>query len=145
MELHYFEIRKLPNDVDKEDELQLLLSLFRAKTEEDLKRLEAMGGMIVQKAIGAYREIVVSPQFKELERLRRDALSNEASALEHAQRVAAAEEAAKWQGVVAEKDAALADKDAALADKDAALADKEVALADKDAEIARLKSLLEGN
>ena len=42
----------------------------------------------------------------------------------------------KWQGVVA-------DKDAALADKDAALADKEAALTDKDAEISRLRAMLE--
>jgi hypothetical protein len=40
-------------------------------------------------------------------------------------------ERTKWQGIVADKDAALADKDAALADK--------------DAEIARLCKLLDGN
>ncbi|MDR2295577.1 MAG: Rpn family recombination-promoting nuclease/putative transposase, partial [Clostridiales Family XIII bacterium] len=40
MLLHYFEVRKLPEDMDDTDELQLLLSLFRAKTEEELSRLE---------------------------------------------------------------------------------------------------------
>jgi chromosome segregation ATPase len=50
---------------------------------------------------------------------------------------------AKWQAVVADKDAELADKDAELADKDAELADKDAELADKDAEIALLHAKLE--
>ena len=31
----YFEVRKLPKLIDRENELELMLSLFRAKTEED--------------------------------------------------------------------------------------------------------------
>jgi hypothetical protein len=79
--------------------------------------------------IGAYREIVVSPDFHELERLRREALSNEASALKHAEKKGAAKEAAKWQGIVADKDAAITERDAAITEQ--------------AAEIARLKALLE--
>jgi hypothetical protein len=111
-----------------------MLSLFRAKTEEELKQLEALEVPIVTQAIRMYREITVSPEFRELERLRADARHNEASALENVQR----KEREKWQGVIAEKDAALANKDAALANKDAALADKDAALADKDAPLAGL-------
>ena len=37
-------------------------------------------------AIGAYREVMVSPEFRELERLRFEARSNEASALLNAKR-----------------------------------------------------------
>ena len=37
-------------------------------------------------AIGAYREVVQSPEFRELERLRAEARSNEASALNNAER-----------------------------------------------------------
>jgi hypothetical protein len=106
----------------------------------------------MEQAIGAYRSVSATKEFRELERLRELARHNEASALANARR----EERAKWQGVVTEKDAALADKDAvladkdavladkdaALADKDAALADKVAALADKDAEIARLRAML---
>jgi predicted transposase/invertase (TIGR01784 family) len=136
MAMLYFELRKLPKDVDIENELELMLSLFRAKTEEELKQLEALEVTIVTQAIGAYREIVVSPEFHELERLRDSARHNEASALLNAQRKAEKAEREKWQGVVADKDAALAGKDAEIADKDAALADKDAALADKDAEIA---------
>jgi len=80
----YFEVRKLPKEIDKENELELMLSLFRAKTEEELKQLEALEVAVVTQAIGAYREVVVSPEFRELERLRAEARSNEASALNHA-------------------------------------------------------------
>jgi acetyl-CoA carboxylase alpha subunit len=66
--------------------------------------LEALEVPIVQQAIGEYRRIVVSPDFHEIERLRREALSNEAAALRHARQ----QEAAKWQGVVADKDAEIA-------------------------------------
>jgi hypothetical protein len=135
MELHYFEIRKLPPEVDAGSELQLMLSLFRAKTEEELEQLERLEAPIVTQAIEAYRAITVSKEFEELERLRSRARHNEASALAHAERKGASAERAKWQSVVAGKDAVLADKDAALADKDAALADK-------DAEIARLLAML---
>ena len=82
----FFEVRKLPKEIDRENELELMLSLFRAKTEEDLKRLEGLEVPIVTQAIGAYREVVVSPEFAELERLRADARHNEASALGNARR-----------------------------------------------------------
>ncbi|MDR1217439.1 MAG: hypothetical protein LBJ99_02510, partial [Oscillospiraceae bacterium] len=65
-------------------------------------------------AIGAYREITVSPEFRELERLRADARHNEASALHHARQEERKLANAEWQGVVADKDAALADKDAEI-------------------------------
>jgi len=97
----FFEVRKLPKDIDIKSELEIMLSLFRAKTEEELKQLEELEVGIVKEAIGAYREVMVSAEFRELERLRADARHNEASALANAER----REREKWQGVVAEKDA----------------------------------------
>jgi hypothetical protein len=76
--------------------------LFRAKTEEELKQLEELEVTIVTQAIGAYREIVVSTEFREYERLRADARHNEASALLNAQLKAEKAEREKWQGVVAD-------------------------------------------
>ena len=96
------------------------MSLFRAKTEEELKQLEEMEVAVVTQAIGAYREVVVSPEFRELERLRFEARSNEASALANAERKADE----KWQGVVAEKDAALAEQAALIAKLQARLGEK---------------------
>jgi hypothetical protein len=110
MVMHYFEVQKLPKEVDAKNELELLLSLFRAKTEEELNQLEALEVPIVTQAIGAYREITVSPEFRELERLRADARHNEAAALHHAAEV----ERKKWQSVVADKDTEIADRDAEI-------------------------------
>ncbi|MCL1981882.1 MAG: Rpn family recombination-promoting nuclease/putative transposase [Clostridiales bacterium] len=135
--LHYFELPKLPQKVSADDELKLWLKLFGAQTEEELKQIEEMGVPVMEQAVGAYRHVSATDEFKEIERLRSRARHNEASALGHARREAVRESDKKWQSVVADKDAALADKDAALADKDAALADK-------DAEISKLRALLEG-
>ena len=55
----------------------------------------------------------------ESERLRANARHNEASALDNAMRKAERIEREKWQGVVAEKEAALSEKEAALSEKDA--------------------------
>jgi hypothetical protein len=70
----------------------------------------------MDQAIGAYRQVTATDEFKEIERLRSRARHNEASALDHARRegiaFGAETEREKWQGVVAGKDAALAGKDA---------------------------------
>jgi len=82
--MFYFELPKLPEIADANDELKLWLTLFNAKTEEDLTKIELMGGSIMQQAIGAYRQVTATDKFKEIERLRSRARHNEASALRHA-------------------------------------------------------------
>jgi len=152
MSMHYFELPKLPEVVDADDELKLWLALFKAETEEDLKQIEAMGVPVMEQAINAYRNITATDEFKEMERLRSRARHNEAAALRHAAEV----EREKWQGVVAEqatalseKDATLADlrdavteKDAVLSEKDAALSEKDAALSEKDAALAEQAALI---
>jgi predicted transposase/invertase (TIGR01784 family) len=138
MVMHYFEVKKLPKEIDVENELELLLSLFRARTEEELKQMEALEVPIMTEAIEAYRGITVSPEFREIERLRADARHNEASALQHAAKI----EREKWQSVVALKDAEIAGKDAEIAGKDAEIAR---VVADKDTEIERLRAMLGKN
>jgi predicted transposase/invertase (TIGR01784 family) len=133
LSLHYFELPKLSGEVGQFRGQKLWLALFNAKTEEDLSKLESLEVPEMKQAIGAYRNVTASPEFRELERLRSLARSNEAAALRHERELADAE----WKVVVADKDAALADKDAALADKDAALAEQAT-------EIARLKAQIEG-
>jgi predicted transposase/invertase (TIGR01784 family) len=161
MGMFYFELPKLPEVISSEDELKLWLLLFKAKTEEELNQIEALGVPIMEQAIEAYRHISSTDEFKELERQRSRARHNEAAALRHATEI----ERKKWQQVVAEKDAVLADKDITLAeketliadkdvalagkdtliaDKDAALADKDIALAEKETLIAELKAKLDG-
>ena len=110
--LKYYELPKLPEVTDSTDELKLWLTLFKAKTEEDLKKIEDMGVPVMKQAIGAYRKVTATDEFRQLERMRADARNREASALGHARR----EERKKWEGVVAEKDTALAEKDALIAE-----------------------------
>ena len=112
--LHYFELKKVPEDISANDELKLWLALFRARTEEELKKIEALEVPIMEQAIKAYRHITATDEFKELERLRERARHNEASALRHAAEVAAEVEREKWQGVVADKDAEIAELRARL-------------------------------
>ena len=114
--LHFFELPKLPKIVNANDGLRLWLSLFNAETEEDLAKIEEWEVPIMTQAIRAYRHVAATDELKEIERLRSRARHNEASALGHARREGRAEgekyEREKWQGVVADKEAALADKDA---------------------------------
>ena len=84
--LHYFELPKLPKDICADDEQKLWLSLFKAETEEELRKIEALGVPVMKQAIKAYRHVSATNEFKELERLRFLAKSNEASALGHARR-----------------------------------------------------------
>jgi len=86
MSLHYFELPKLPEIVSADDELKLWLYLFKAETEEDLSKIEKMGVNVMKQAIKAYRHVSATSEFKELERLRFLAKSNEASALGNAMR-----------------------------------------------------------
>ncbi|MDR2734506.1 MAG: Rpn family recombination-promoting nuclease/putative transposase [Spirochaetota bacterium] len=139
MRLCYFELGKLPKVIGADDELKLWLSLFKAKTEEDLRKIKALGGPIMEQAIEAYRHTKATDEFRELERLRSRARHNEASALDFAERKAEKRVNEKWQAVVAEKDAVIAEKDIAFAEKDAA---HTAALAEKDAEIAALRARL---
>jgi predicted transposase/invertase (TIGR01784 family) len=115
MILHFYELNKLP-PLDKEDSgRELWLKLFRVETEEELTKIEEMGIPIMNEAIVAYRHIAASPELREAERMRSKARHDEAQALRNAEQRGADSEREKWQGVVADKDAALADKDAEIA------------------------------
>ena len=102
--LHYYELLKLPKTIQTDDLLKLWLNLFSVETEEELKKFEALEVPEMQQTIGAYRSITVTPEFRELERLRSKARHNEAAALRHAKE----EEREKWQGVVDEQAAIIA-------------------------------------
>jgi predicted transposase/invertase (TIGR01784 family) len=130
MALHYFELTKLPEEVGAGSGPELWLALFRAETEEELEKIKATEVPEMEQAIGAYRNITATSEFREKERLRSLARHNEAAALHNAEQRGAEAERGKWLSVIADKDAAIADKDAAIADKDAAIADKDAAIAE---------------
>ena len=82
MSFHFFELQKLPEEtLDANNKLQLWLSLFKAETEEELARIEALEEPVMEQAITAYKKITVTPEFREMERLRSKARHDEASAL----------------------------------------------------------------
>ncbi|MDR0220849.1 MAG: Rpn family recombination-promoting nuclease/putative transposase, partial [Lachnospiraceae bacterium] len=109
-----FELPKLPEVENAEDELKLWLALFKADTEEDLEKIKTIGGPVMEQAISAYNSIVVSPEFKEYERLRDKARHDEAQAIWNAERRGETRSDERWQGVVAEKDALIAELRARL-------------------------------
>ncbi len=112
--LHYFELPKLPEAVNADDKLQLWLTLFNAETEEDLVKIEALEVSVMEEAIGAYRHVTATDEFKEIERLRSRARHNEASALRNAHDEGYREAEEKLNDVIAEQAAKIAELQALL-------------------------------
>jgi len=124
--MHYFELPKLPKVVNADDELKLWLTLFNAETEEELARIEALGVSVMEQAIGAYRQVTATEEFKELERQRHYAAHNKTSALGHARR----EERRKWQDVVSKKDVLIEEKEVLIGEKDVQIKEKDALIAE---------------
>ncbi|MDR3295249.1 MAG: Rpn family recombination-promoting nuclease/putative transposase [Clostridiales Family XIII bacterium] len=123
MNIVVFELGKLPEEVDRNNMLELFLRLFRADTEEEMENLKKLEVDEMTEMVDAYREIVDSPDYADLERRRVMARLDYGQALRHAAEV----ERTKWQGVVADKDAkwqtVVADKDATVAEQAAIIAE----------------------
>ena len=102
--VHIFELTKLPKAVSAERELELWLALFKAKTEEDLAKIEKMEVPTMKEAIVAYRQVSTSPEFLEMERMRSKALHDEAQALKNAALKAELKERKKWEKVRTENE-----------------------------------------
>jgi predicted transposase/invertase (TIGR01784 family) len=88
MSLHYFELKKLPKlaESDAGNILKLWLALFNAETEEEMLKIAKIGGEIMEQAVQGYKNVLVSKDFEELERLRERARNNERAALGRARR-----------------------------------------------------------
>jgi len=146
LSLHYFELPKLPKKLNTTYGKELWLNLFKVDTEEELSKIEAMEVPIMNQAIGAYRQVSASPEFREIERLRSKARHDEAQALKKArldgEEFGEQRSNKKWEGVIAEKDAAITSKEAEITKKDAAIADKDTAIADKEAVIADKEAVI---
>jgi predicted transposase/invertase (TIGR01784 family) len=97
--MHYFELPKIPKTVIANNRLELWLSLFNAKTEEELEGLAKTEVPEMAEAVKVFHQITVTPEFRERERLYSKARHDEASALDYARE----EEREKWQNVVTDK------------------------------------------
>jgi predicted transposase/invertase (TIGR01784 family) len=95
--MHYYELKKLPEPTDGDEEIKFWLAFFKAQTEEDLNKIVEMGVPVMSEAVAAYQSVAHSNEFREVERLRERARHNEAAALGHAARVREAEISKKMQ------------------------------------------------
>jgi hypothetical protein len=146
--LHYFELTKIPKSFKVNDKrFNLWLSLFKAKTDDDINKIKQLGVPFMKEAIQAFQSVAATEEFQECERMRELALFNEVTALADAERKATELTDAKWQGVIAEKNAEL---EGVIAAKNAELqgviaaknAELQGVVAEKDAEIERLRKKL---
>jgi len=80
--------------------------------QEKLEKIKSFGVPEINEAIETFYDVIESPEFQELERLREKARHDEAQALHNAEQ----KERKKWQGIVAEKDAEI-EKQKALIDE----------------------------
>ena len=113
--MHFFELTKLTKEMASDKAWQIWLNLINAKTEEDLSAIEALEVPVMKEAINAYRRVLTSSEYAEIEHLRHKADHDEAQALGNAERRGAKVEREKWQGVVAELNASNANKDKLIA------------------------------
>ncbi|MDR3296407.1 MAG: hypothetical protein LBT26_11385, partial [Clostridiales Family XIII bacterium] len=60
MSLHYFELPKIPEPSAADGGPELWLALFKAKTEEDIMKIQEMDVPVMEQAIGAYRTVSAS-------------------------------------------------------------------------------------
>jgi predicted transposase/invertase (TIGR01784 family) len=82
--MHYFELPKIPKTVMADNRLELWLSLFNAKTEEELEALAQTEVSEMAEAVKVFHQITITPEFRERERLYAKARNDEASALDYA-------------------------------------------------------------
>jgi predicted transposase/invertase (TIGR01784 family) len=82
--MHYYELPKLPEPSDNDEEIKFWLALFKAETEEELDEIINKGVPVMREAVAAYKSVTVSPEFYEIERLRERSRHNEASAIGYA-------------------------------------------------------------
>jgi predicted transposase/invertase (TIGR01784 family) len=120
--MHFFEVLKVADDTKAMEEVLLWLLLMKAKTEEDVTKIEALEVPIMKEVIGAYRSVAASNEFIELERIRSKRLHDEAQALKNAERRGSEIERGKWQGLVAEQATLIANKDTLIAELQSKLA-----------------------
>jgi predicted transposase/invertase (TIGR01784 family) len=81
LNLLFFELEKYKEIPSPEDSLSLWLSLFKAKTEEDLNQIRKLDVPIMTEAIETFNHIINSEEFKTYQRIRKRAQRTEVLAL----------------------------------------------------------------
>jgi predicted transposase/invertase (TIGR01784 family) len=132
----FVETKKLPvlKNLGVNHARELLLWLFRAETEKDLREIQGKGVDLVNALIQKYRETTNKDEFQQLALLREKALRDEATAIYLA--------VAPLKKELAAKDEELATKDTTIATKDKTIATKDKTIATKDEELAAIREEL---
>lgn len=82
--IHFFELRKIGKQPDKDNPMELWLQLINAETEEDLNMLENTNVKEISKAILVLRELNADENMRYLAEMREKALHDEANAINSA-------------------------------------------------------------
>ena len=89
--IHFFELKKINKQVNKNNRMELWLQLINAESEEELYMLQQTEVQPIQKAVMIIHQMSDDEKIQELARLREKALHDEASALSTARREGHAE------------------------------------------------------
>ena len=83
--IHFFELTKLPKEIDKNKKIELWLKLISAETEEELLELENSENDEIKEALDYVKKLNADEQFKRQIEMRENALLEETSALSFAE------------------------------------------------------------
>ena len=89
--IHFFELKKINKQVNKNNRMELWLQLINAESEEELDMLQQTEVQPIQKAVMIIHQMSDDEKIQELARLREKALHDEASALSTARKEGRAE------------------------------------------------------
>lgn len=84
LSIHFFELKKINKQINKNDRKELWLQLINAESEEELAMLENTNVPVIQKAVMVIHRMSADEKMKEIARMREKALHDEASALKGA-------------------------------------------------------------
>ena len=86
MAIHFFELKKVKGELDKNDRKKLWLLFLKAETKEEFTMLEHIGVLAIEKAVQAIYTISADEKKKEDIRMREKALHDQTSMLASAER-----------------------------------------------------------
>lgn len=84
--IHFFELKKIGKNPDKNDRMKLWLQLINAESEEELDMLENTNVKEIEKAVLILKEISADEKMRYLAEMREKAMHDEANALNSAER-----------------------------------------------------------
>lgn len=88
--IHFFELKKINKNVNKNNRMELWLQLINAESEEELAMLQETNVPVIQKAVMVIHKMSADEKMQEIARMREKALHDEASALKGAREEGAA-------------------------------------------------------